>query len=974
MESVAVGWNATVQVGKHHDDDDESTGGGSSSSCTIVETVRVPDSEAVVIFGEQYITLQVRVLQVVTVLSNDSTFTQEDVTTMIEAGFVHSTGGEQTFRGILHEHGSFRTVLKIQVLDDLLDVTEAPTPSPPPPTPPPRTPSPSKSPTKSPITLAATRSPTKHPTLVPTKLPTTKPPTHIPTMTPSRRPSNYPSMMPSEKETTFYPSTLPTMSPTSRPPTVRHPRVDSVYSTTTSSSSISTQKSEEHATHDDSFSISNWLEDMDSLALAALAGGAAILVASCLLVCCVWRRRKSYLKHKQLPREKGGPLAPQMASCFVPGFVELDADLQSLANTSLGELTAGRRPTSSKKLQPQQRPEMARQLRPDDSFDESSLYTTPFSLRLDETSSYYPTSSTTTPSYLSRNLIGPISYSDSILYPMMSDATSETSDGLYSSGALSGIGPFSVDEGPIDVDTQEPYVMESARLRITAISNGPIDLDTEECYVNDGDTGVEIESQPDEVKAQKISQAMETGQLDFNQMDEWSNSGYEEFESASDFYVEPVRSSSHSYSSKTTAKMENGGRHSFVIRAPEESETSSEGSEEEKQEVSDRDNFDGGRTKFLASKFLNKSDNNPTKTFLPKGLLTNKQSFESPRSPVSYSSQNSASSRRSPSSVSSRASSKTLVEQSPIHTKSETRKAKHFEREDTDLFQSPAQIRSSPHTKTTEDHEEKSTPPQHSHFIPVVTPEGNEDEASDMDGSSAATSDAQQSTQEDDDTSASSAATGMSPSPWLFHTVEETLGPRSVTADIESLEGKPLRSTHSRSRSSLSGAESVASGASSQLSYSSSLARSSVVSSSPRDLEHDLRRLELQLAVLDSDQVTTSSVTVPSMAANSLATAISRNILRNRPPKIQGTKRFDVTAPSGRLGVILANHHDGKGTIISEVRDHSALKGMLFPGDKLVAVDGEDVTGMLVSQITSLMAAKAGSERRLTIDTKTPID
>jgi C-terminal processing protease CtpA/Prc len=64
-----------------------------------------------------------------------------------------------------------------------------------------------------------------------------------------------------------------------------------------------------------------------------------------------------------------------------------------------------------------------------------------------------------------------------------------------------------------------------------------------------------------------------------------------------------------------------------------------------------------------------------------------------------------------------------------------------------------------------------------------------------------------------------------------------------------------------------------------------------------------------------------------------------------------------VLVPPGKLGVILVNRHDGKGTVVSEIRDHSSLKGMLVsPGDKLVAVDGEDVlTGMVVSQNTSLM-------------------
>jgi C-terminal processing protease CtpA/Prc len=39
-----------------------------------------------------------------------------------------------------------------------------------------------------------------------------------------------------------------------------------------------------------------------------------------------------------------------------------------------------------------------------------------------------------------------------------------------------------------------------------------------------------------------------------------------------------------------------------------------------------------------------------------------------------------------------------------------------------------------------------------------------------------------------------------------------------------------------------------------------------------------------------------------------------------------------------------------------------------------VAIDGEDVRGLFVSQVTSLMAAKSGQERRLTILTATQFD
>jgi C-terminal processing protease CtpA/Prc len=45
-----------------------------------------------------------------------------------------------------------------------------------------------------------------------------------------------------------------------------------------------------------------------------------------------------------------------------------------------------------------------------------------------------------------------------------------------------------------------------------------------------------------------------------------------------------------------------------------------------------------------------------------------------------------------------------------------------------------------------------------------------------------------------------------------------------------------------------------------------------------------------------------------------------------------------------------------------------------WPCFATVAIDGEDVRGLFVSQVTSLMAAKSGQERRLTILTATQFD
>jgi C-terminal processing protease CtpA/Prc len=74
-----------------------------------------------------------------------------------------------------------------------------------------------------------------------------------------------------------------------------------------------------------------------------------------------------------------------------------------------------------------------------------------------------------------------------------------------------------------------------------------------------------------------------------------------------------------------------------------------------------------------------------------------------------------------------------------------------------------------------------------------------------------------------------------------------------------------------------------------------------------------------------------------------------------------------VTAPPGKLGIILANKADSKGTVVSGVRTSSALADQIHPGDRIVAIDGEDVSLMTVSEITTIMARKSDFERKLTV-------
>jgi C-terminal processing protease CtpA/Prc len=77
--------------------------------------------------------------------------------------------------------------------------------------------------------------------------------------------------------------------------------------------------------------------------------------------------------------------------------------------------------------------------------------------------------------------------------------------------------------------------------------------------------------------------------------------------------------------------------------------------------------------------------------------------------------------------------------------------------------------------------------------------------------------------------------------------------------------------------------------------------------------------------------------------------------------------RMTVVAPRGKLGIILANKADSKGTVVSGVRTSSVLADKISPGDRIVAIDGEDVSLMTVSEITTIMARKSDFERTLSV-------
>jgi hypothetical protein len=241
---------------------------------------------------------------------------------------------------------------------------------------------------------------------------------------------------------------------------------------------------------------------------------------------------------------------------------------------------------------------------------------------------------------------------------------------------------------------------------------------------------------------------------------------------------------------------------------------------------------------------------------------------------------------------------------------------------------------------------------------------------------------------------------------WLFDEVTGALGPRGIAADLESLSGRSNRShtsgggrshkshrSHKSQRSSRrrpknSSGESVGSQGSkrshgsrlsrgSRYSHRSTRSYISQMSEQSRSVANDLLRLEMQLAMVgnsgdagDRAQANTGPLGHPRTSSRSnhrSGGTGGSSSSRRMSSSSSRRSRVTVLAPPGKLGIILANKADSKGTVVSGVRTSSALVDKVSPGDRIVAIDGEDVSLMTVSEITSIMARKSDFERTLTV-------
>jgi hypothetical protein len=315
VESTAAFYNATII-------------GVGGLDC-IRGSTRVYDPEAVDIFGDGFFSLQIHVSQSVVVESTNLLWL-ELVEAIIETGFTKVAGGGVEFRSRLQSNPIFDTIISIETRSGLAAPAIPPT-------------------------RAPSRSPSSTPSIGLSSQPSSDMsdgPSYVPTRMPSVYPSQTPSLLPSAVPTaqsSGYPSLQPSIQGSSIPTTMQN---------TTSNPSLHRK--------------------FDTPVIAAIVGATVMLLTSVVFALLLLFRCRSKRK-KRLPYPSEIALSKRDAHGrhVIPVLVEFGDDHLSLAETSLGEHTAGG-------IQdPNKRGFSRKSIRPLGSFDENSLYTTPYSIKPD---------------------------------------------------------------------------------------------------------------------------------------------------------------------------------------------------------------------------------------------------------------------------------------------------------------------------------------------------------------------------------------------------------------------------------------------------------------------------------------------------------------------------------------------------------------------------------------------------------------
>ena len=97
--------------------------------------------------------------------------------------------------------------------------------------------------------------------------------------------------------------------------------------------------------------------------------------------------------------------------------------------------------------------------------------------------------------------------------------------------------------------------------------------------------------------------------------------------------------------------------------------------------------------------------------------------------------------------------------------------------------------------------------------------------------------------------------------------------------------------------------------------------------------------------------------------------AASMNEVKRDHRQIEATTVTEITAPPGKLGILLdshsSKHPNGQLTYVSSVHLESPLSGQVCVGDQIVSVDREDVTRRCLAEVNAILTSTRDSERVL---------
>jgi len=87
------------------------------------------------------------------------------------------------------------------------------------------------------------------------------------------------------------------------------------------------------------------------------------------------------------------------------------------------------------------------------------------------------------------------------------------------------------------------------------------------------------------------------------------------------------------------------------------------------------------------------------------------------------------------------------------------------------------------------------------------------------------------------------------------------------------------------------------------------------------------------------------------------------NQVQSRRNGRQIEKYFDIYAPGGKLGVVIDTPNNGA-PVVHNIKDTCPIADQLMVGDKLIAVDDEDVRSMTALKVSKLISQKSNNPTR----------